>query len=67
MDSVLEPEILCQEVWWMITQEIDPIDFCFRGILRGAIAIVALHSDTLSTLALQLKSWFFLHVMSAEP
>ena len=27
-----------------------PIDFCFRGILRGAIAIVALQSDTLSTL-----------------
>ena len=22
MDSILEPEILCQEVWWMITQEI---------------------------------------------
>ena len=22
MDSVLEPEILRQEVWWMITQEI---------------------------------------------
>ena len=25
----------------------NPIEFCFRGILRGAIAMVALQSDTL--------------------
>ena len=46
----------------------NPIAFCFRGNLRGAIAIVALKSDTLSTLALQLKSQvIFLHVMAAKP
>ena len=46
-----------------------PIDFCFRGILRGLVAIVALQSDTLSTLlgGAKVLIFFFLHVMAAKP